>query len=165
MKSEPLCDGIWKWGLGGWLVHEGGALRNEISALKKGASESSLAASARWRCSKMLAIYELESGLSPELNLLCLDLGLLDLLNSDKQFSVLFKLPSLLNCYNSPEWARTYGDLRKRQKVIETKKQATGCWGWVRRGVDYKGAWRNFCGGMEMFFLSHLWWLLGHGQV
>ena len=51
----------------------------------------------------MLAIYELESGLSPELNLLCLDLGLLDLLNSDKQFSVLFKLPSLLNCYNSPE--------------------------------------------------------------
>ena len=52
--------------LGRWLGHEGGALMNEISALKKGTSESSLAPSARWRHSKMLAIYEPESGLSPD---------------------------------------------------------------------------------------------------
>ena len=52
--------------LGRWFGHEGGALMNEISALKKGTSESSLAPSARWRHSKMLAIYEPESGLSPD---------------------------------------------------------------------------------------------------
>ena len=51
---------------GRWLGHEGGALMNEISALIKETSESSLAPSSRWGHSKKMIIYEPESGSSPD---------------------------------------------------------------------------------------------------
>ena len=40
-KSDPQCDGIWRWGLREVVCYEGEALRNGISALIEETPESS----------------------------------------------------------------------------------------------------------------------------
>ena len=42
LKPTPQCGGIWRCGLWEEISHEGGALMNDITALKKQTPESSL---------------------------------------------------------------------------------------------------------------------------
>lgn len=56
-NPNPHCDGIKRWGLWGWVGHEGRALINEMITLTKGTQESALAPPNRCGHSKM-AVYE-----------------------------------------------------------------------------------------------------------
>lgn len=51
---------------GGCLGHDGGALKNGISALIKEVSEGALAPSAMWGHSEKMVVYEPGNGLSPD---------------------------------------------------------------------------------------------------
>ena len=149
--------------LGRWLGHEGGALMNEISALKKGTSESSLASSARWRHSKMLAIYEPESGLSPDaesIGALILGFSVSWILrNNFLLFLSYLVYLFVITVLNELGWWPP-----KKAKCCRDKK--TDHWlpglgeerAWLQRHMK-EFLWRD--GNV----LSHLWWLLGHGQV
>ena len=48
LKTDPQCDGIWRWGLWGLVRALGGSPMNRISALITETEESSLAPSAMW---------------------------------------------------------------------------------------------------------------------
>ena len=63
LKSNPPCDGIWRWGLWEVIRSWGWSLINEII---KETPASSLAPSAMWGCSEKIAVYESGSRLSSD---------------------------------------------------------------------------------------------------